>query len=818
MVAAKLSMRAARAAIFLSVDFWRFFVSPVPGVEKQAIQMNKQFFRFGKLGIMLGLWLLGAAVWAQTPETGELRLTITDTAGLSVPGVVNLVSQANGYHQSFTADGEGHVTAKRLPYGVYRVEIRQQGFTSYSSLVEIRSALPKTLKITLGLAAVETTVTVSADATLIDPHRTSSVNRVGNDEIQSRRASSPGRSVLDLVDAEPGWLLEANGILHPRQSEYQVQYVMDGIPITDNRSPAFVPDFDVNDVQSMSVMTGGYAAEFGRKLGGVIEIVTARDKREGFHGKAVLGGGSFNTGNGFFQGQYGWGRNTLSLSLGAATTDRYLDPPALQNFTNHGTNISPLAHFERDLTEKDRISIIFRREQAKFQVPNQLFQQEAGQLQDRQSFENSGQVSYTHIFSTDLLAEVDGSARNISAAVSSNPFSVPQIVDQNRSYFEGYLKTAVTGHTGANNWKAGIEGDYGSINEALFTQITDPNLVAAGTPTLFNFRGHAPDREGSAFVQDQVNLHNWTFSAGLRYDHYNLRVSQGAWSPRLGAGWYWPAADLLIHASYDRVFQTPAFENLLVSSSPAVDSLSDNVLRLAVKPGTANFYELGITRGFWKKLRLDANIYRRDWKNYADDDVLLNTGISFPIAFQSAVIQGEEVKISIPHWGPVSGAISYANSIGIGKFPVTGGLFLGDDAANAISGSGSFPVSQDQRNTLSGRFQYQITPRIYAALGGAYGSGLPVAFQGSLQDAINQNTSQQILNQVNFAASRVRPNFSLDSAAGVVLSKRDKQSVRLQADFLNMTDRLNLINFAGLFSGTAVRSPRSANLRLQWEF
>ncbi len=76
----------------------------------------------------------------------------------------------------------------------------------------------------------------------------------------------------------------------------------------------------------------------------------------------------------------------------------------------------------------------------------------------------------------------------------------------------------------------------------------------------------------------------------------------------------------------------------------------------------------------------------------------------------------------------------------------------------------------------------------------------------------------KILNRVNFAAGRVRPSFSLDSAAGVILSKRDKQSVRLQADFLNMTDRLNLINFAGLFSGTAVRPPRSGNLRLQWEF
>ncbi len=45
--------------------------------------MNKQFFRFGRLGIVLGCALLIAGLWAQTPEVGELRLTITDSAGYS---------------------------------------------------------------------------------------------------------------------------------------------------------------------------------------------------------------------------------------------------------------------------------------------------------------------------------------------------------------------------------------------------------------------------------------------------------------------------------------------------------------------------------------------------------------------------------------------------------------------------------------------------------------------------------------------------------------------------------------------------------------
>ena len=42
--------------------------------------------------------------------------------------------------------------------------------------------------------------------------------------------------------------------------------------------------------------------------------------------------------------------------------------------------------------------------------------------------------------------------------------------------------------------------------------------------------------------------------------------------------------------------------------------------------------------------------------------------------------------------------------------------------------------------------------------------------------------------------------------------------VRLQADLLNLTNRLNVIDFAGLFSGTALAPPRSVAVRLQAEF
>jgi outer membrane receptor for Fe3+-dicitrate len=75
-----------------------------------------------------------------------------------------------------------------------------------------------------------------------------------------------------------------------------------------------------------------------------------------------------------------------------------------------------------------------------------------------------------------------------------------------------------------------------------------------------------------------------------------------------------------------------------------------------------------------------------------------------------------------------------------------------------------------------------------------------------------------VLTRVNFDRGRVRPSFALDAAVGADVWRKEKRSVTVQADVLNLTDRLNVINFAGLLSGTALGPPRSFGIRLRTEF
>ena len=235
-----------------------------------------------------------------------------------------------------------------------------------------------------------------------------------------------------------------------------------------------------------------------------------------------------------------------------------------------------------------------------------------------------------------------GMMRDLSAALWSNPLATPIFAAQDRGLRETYLKTSVSAHVGHHEFKAGAEGDFGSLHEDFSYRITDRSRFDRDTARRFQFSGRAQDREQAAFVQDLVRLGNWTFSAGLRFDHYRLVVDESAFSPRLGVAWYWPAAGLVLRGSYDRVFQTPAFENILLASSAAVDSLNDNVLHLPVHPSRGDFYEAGLAKGILGKLRLEANYFRRAMNNFADDDLLLNTGVSFPIAFRRAQIEGTE--------------------------------------------------------------------------------------------------------------------------------------------------------------------------------
>jgi len=445
--------------------------------------------------VLILVVLLWAVPMLSQSTTGELRLIVTDPTGLALKSTVELVSQGNEYRNTFTTDDQGNLDAKRLPYGIYHVQIRAKGFAEDSESVEIRSALPLNRTVRLKLGSVSESVKVSASETLVDPYRAGSVNEMGQETIENRLTALPGRSMQDLVNSEPGWLYEGNAVLHPRGSEYQTQFVVDGIPLTDNRSPSFGPEpAEADDVESLKIYTAGIPAEYGRKMGGVIEVNTLRNEDPGFHGQLTLFGGTYATGGINTQDQYTWKRNTLGVSASGNMTDHYLNPVVPENYTNNGTTGSFSTNYERDLTQKDRLTLIVRHELARYAIPNELVQQNGawlpnsdntvgcppvpvadepsdcvfipgGQLQTGDNFETMGTASYQHIFSADTIGVLRGMARDNSNDFYSNPASWPIIATQHNDFKEIYFNGSLSVHHGRQEWKAGAESDAIFLHE-----------------------------------------------------------------------------------------------------------------------------------------------------------------------------------------------------------------------------------------------------------------------------------------------------------------------------------------------------------------
>jgi hypothetical protein len=604
-------------------------------------------------------------------------------------------------------------------------------------------------------------------------------------------------------------------VLHPRGSEYQTQFVVDGIPLTDNRSPSFGPEIEADDVESMSIYTAGIPAEYGRKMGGVVEVNTLQDSQAGFHGQLVLSGGSFDSAGAFAKGEYTWGKNSFGASASGSMTDHYLNPVVPQNYSNTGTLGDFSANYQRDLTSKDRLSFIVRHEVSRYDIPNEIVQQAAGQRQTADNTETMGIASYQHTFSSYAVADVRAMVRDNANDFNSNTNSTPIEVFQHNRFREGYFKGTVTISHGRHEIKAGVESDNTFLHENFNYIVTDPTQFDPGTPSPFSFVAARPDLEQSAFVQDLIRLGNWTINAGLRWDHYQLLLNRQAVDPRLSISRYFPSADLVVHFSYDRVFQTPSFENILLSSSTAATTLDPISLQLPVEPSEGNYYEVGLTKGFFKKVKLDANYFRRLVGNFADDDQISNTTISFPIAFRKSIVYGAEAKVDIPDWQRFSGFLSYSYSVGNASFPVTGGLFLGDNTV--IPTTGHFPVSQDQRNTVRGRLRYQVRPRFWIAGGIQYDTGLPFAFDGDPSTVLAEY-GQQVLNRINFDRGRIYPSFQVNASAGADIYKSERLNMRFQIDSQNLTNILDVIDFGGLFSGNAIGPSRSFALRLTTNF
>ncbi|HEX8153469.1 MAG TPA: TonB-dependent receptor, partial [Thermoanaerobaculia bacterium] len=265
-------------------------------------------FRVGSFVLVL-LLIAGAAVAQE--QTAVLQGTVTDASGSALPGVTVEAVSARGQRFSTTSDSSGRYRFPSLPPGSYTVTGTLSGMepkTIKNVAVSLGSS-PK-VDLTLGVAAVAETMTVTAEAPLVDVTSNAAQTSVTAETIEKLPR---GRDFASLVTIAPSANDNAKtgGISIDGATGSENRYIMDGVdttnPQTGVQGKILVTDF----VEEVQVKAGGYQAEFGGATGGVINVVTKTGTND-FRGTA---GVTYN--------DRSWGgdpRPVLQLGLGSLSS------------------------------------------------------------------------------------------------------------------------------------------------------------------------------------------------------------------------------------------------------------------------------------------------------------------------------------------------------------------------------------------------------------------------------------------------------------------------------------------------------------------
>src|SRR5215216_1785377 len=786
--------------------------------------------------------ILCASAFAQA-RIGTIQGTVKDPNGAVVPNAKVTVTQSvTGYNQTAQTDADGAFKLVNVPFNTYTVRAEASGFQAVEQSVDLESGVPVNVDLALAVEGTSETVTVTSSEAAIETDRTSSDTDISQTILERPPGASPSRAIESMVASTPGFVADDNGRMHPRGSESQVQYVVDGVPVTDNMSAIFSTSLDARTLRTVEVLTGGIPAEFGDKLGGVINVNTRSGLEGPTQGAISLSGGSFSTGEAAADFSTHTKKLGFLTNLSASTSQRYLDPPTLDNFHNFGRTGKGFFRLDYQFDTNNSLRGVFNFGGSNFQVPNRVAQEIAGQDQRQRLRDNSQNLSFQHIFSPNSVAQFSFFHRQSKAELISNPLSTPVVANQDRTLqnYGGIGSIAVT--RGSHNIKFGGQFTITPVDEHFsfyptqqFPDFVDdagnvfPNPVNnfnAANP--FVFGQSKTGRTLSAYVQDRFTVFkNLTLDLGVRYDHYKLVISEQAVSPRLAVAYYIPKTQTTLRASYNSLFQPPPAENLLLASSSEEAALSPiAVLQgittvLPILPDKQHAFEAGAQQMLGKLFRLNLTVYQKRIKNFSDKDQFFETGVIFPITISTGRVTGEELRLESTDIHGFHTFVSYANARAFGVTPITGGLFLGEDPQNLFLNGLKFANDHDQRNEA--QFQVSYNHRrsgLYASFSGRYDSGVPVDVEPgtTLADFVAEGFDPRLYNEIEFQRGRVRPRTILDFSVGADLMQKERVSMNVQFDVQNLTNELFLYNFESVFSGTHVGYPRLFSGRFSLRF
>ena len=238
-----------------------------------------------RLGLLcLAGWLAAAPAHA-VEVTGTLQGRLLDESGLPVPGVTVVVrSAALQGERSAVTDDDGGYRFLALPIGEYDVVAQGTGFRPGQGRARVNSGLSSRLDLTMFLEGVAAEVVVEDVRPPLDA--TNARTGIVLSKEQLRDIPNSGRDYQSVMSFSPGVVGGGNPNMRGGLS-YGNQYFVDGVNTTDPVTNTFSMNMNYDAIEEFQVITGGMDAEYGRAMGGAVNIVT-RSGGNTFEGDATI--------------------------------------------------------------------------------------------------------------------------------------------------------------------------------------------------------------------------------------------------------------------------------------------------------------------------------------------------------------------------------------------------------------------------------------------------------------------------------------------------------------------------------------------------
>jgi len=229
-----------------------------------------------------------ALVFVAAPTDAQVNTvnvsgTVLDPQGLAVKGAqITLKNLATGAERATTSDADGRYSIIGLPPGAYSMTVQAEGFALFTNS-SMTLALGATAEYNpqLLLKASGQTVNVEAAPELVDTTKTDVSTTVNQMQINDLPINGRNYINFTLLDSQaardaapPIGAAPTSGLNFGGQRARSNEVSIDGADAVDKSVGGVRATVSQEAVQEFQVITSDYMAEYGRAMGGVVNIVT----------------------------------------------------------------------------------------------------------------------------------------------------------------------------------------------------------------------------------------------------------------------------------------------------------------------------------------------------------------------------------------------------------------------------------------------------------------------------------------------------------------------------------------------------------------